>query len=135
MKTLTRAQILSAEDLKSERVKIPEWDGEVIVRELTGTERDHYEASVVKTNGMQVSIDSSNMRAKLVALSCVDKEGARLFTEEDVVALGKKAASALDRIVDVARRLSRIGEEELESLGKPSKSTRSVASASASPGS
>jgi hypothetical protein len=130
MTTLTRDEILGADDLKSETVEVPEWGGTVIVRELTGAERDTWEASVVKTNGAAVSIDSHNMRAKLVALCIIDDEGKRLFTEKDVVKLGNKAAAALDRVTDVARKLSRIGEEELEDLGKDSSTTRSGASAS-----
>ena len=51
MKALTRDEILGADDLKTESVKVPEWGGTVLVRELTGAERDEWEASVVKTNG------------------------------------------------------------------------------------
>ena len=130
MKALTREQILGADDLKTESVKVPEWGGQVVVRELTGTERDTWESSVVKTHGTRVTIDSQNMRAKLAALCIVDDDGKRLFTEKDVVKLGKKSAAALDRVTDVARRLSRIGEDELEKLGKASRSTRSGDSAS-----
>ena len=95
----------------------------MIVQELTAADRDAYEASVVKTDGIEVEIDSSNMRAKLAALSIVDEDGKRVFTQKDVVALGKKAASAVDRVIDVARRLSRIGDKEVEALGEVSAST------------
>ncbi len=118
MKQLTRDDILSAEDLKSECVEVPEWGGEVIVREMTGTERDAWETSVVSTVDGKVKINSVNMRAKLVAVSIVDSDGKRLFSDKDVVELGKKSCAALDRCVDVAKRLSRIGEDELEALGK-----------------
>jgi hypothetical protein len=125
MKTLTRDEILGAEDLKSETVEVPEWGGAVIVRELTGSERDTWEASVVKTNGTKVTIDSHNMRAKLAALCIVDGDGKRMFTDKEAVALGSKSAAALDRVTDVARRLSRIGEDEIETLGKDSKPIKS----------
>ena len=130
MKTLTRSEILSADDLKTESVKVPEWGGIVLVRELTGAERDTWETSVVKTNGIKVTIDSHNMRAKLAALSIVGADGKRLFTVKDVQKLGNKSAAALDRVTDAAKRLSRIGEDELENLGKGSTPTRSGASAS-----
>ena len=130
MKALTRAEILGADDLKTESVKVPEWGGIVLVRELTGAERDTWEASVVKTNGVKVTIDSHNMRAKLAALSMIDGDGKRLFTEKDVTKLGNKSAAALDRVTDVAKRLSRIGEDELENLGKVSRPTKSGDSAS-----
>ena len=130
MKALTRDEILGADDLKTESVKVPEWGGTVMVRELTGAERDAWEASVVKTNGTKVTIDSQNMRAKLAALCIVGDDGKRVFTEKDTIKLGAKSATALDRVTDVARRLSRIGEDELEDLGKGSKQTRSGDSAS-----
>jgi len=130
MKALTRDEILGADDLKTESVEVPEWGGTVVVRELTGSERDTWEASVVKTNGTKVTIDSHNMRAKLAALCIVDDAGERLFTDKEAAKLGAKSAAALDRVTDVARRLSRIGEDEIESLGKVSSPTKSDASVS-----
>lgn len=116
-KALTREEILGASNLKIETVDIKEWGGSVIIRELTAAARDEYESSVVKTDGLKVRVDSSNMRAKLVALSVVDKSGKLLFTKKDVVALGELSATAIDRVVDVARRLSGIGDTELEEAG------------------
>jgi len=130
MKALTRDEILGADDLKTESVEVPEWGGTVLVRELTGAERDEWEASVVKTNGTKVTVDSRNMRAKLASLCIVDENGKRVFSEKDAIKLGAKSAAALDRVTDIARRLSRIGEDELEKLGKGSRPDRSGASAS-----
>jgi hypothetical protein len=118
VKTLTRDEILSADDLTSERVKVPEWGGEVIVRALTGTLRDAWETSMVSADGKRLKVDSSNVRAKLVAVSVVDDKGKRVFTDKDVIRLGNKSAAALERVVDVAKRLSAIGEDELEAAGK-----------------
>ncbi len=39
---LTGEEILGADDLPTEVVPVPEWDGTVIVRTLTGAERDHW---------------------------------------------------------------------------------------------
>jgi hypothetical protein len=125
MAMLTREAILSADDLKSECVSVPEWGGEVTVRELTATDRDEFEASVVTTNGTKVSYDAKNMTAKLVALSIVDDAGARMFSDADIHALGRKSAGALKRVFNVAQKLSRIGEDELEELGKGLKETAS----------
>jgi len=128
MKRLTSEEILAIDDLKREDVKIPEWDCFVTVQELTATARDEYEGSIVQVQGDTTSIDRSNLRAKLVALSCVDENGERLFSKKQVKALGAKSASAIDRIVDVARKLSAIGDDGLEEVGNDSKETLSVAS-------
>lgn len=118
MALLTRDQILSAAKLRSERVAVPEWGGDVILRELTGEERDAYETEMVSTDGTVIKVDKTNLRAKLVAKCIVDEKNNRLFTDADVVALGKTSAAALSRCFEVVRRLSGMDEEAIEELGK-----------------
>jgi hypothetical protein len=109
---LSREQILAAVDLPRETVEVPEWGGAVIVSTMTGADRDAFEASVL-TGGKP---DLRNMRAKLVAACVVDEAGNRLFSSSDIEALGRKAASALDRVTKAAQRLNRMGEEQFEEL-------------------
>jgi hypothetical protein len=113
MKLLTREAILKANDVQYETVKVPEWKGQVRVRPLTGFERDQFEMSMLDDQGQQ---KMENVRARLVALSVVDGDGKRIFSDADVHALGEKNSSALDRIFDVAKRLSRIGPREMDEL-------------------
>ena len=113
---LGRDQILSAEDLEYEIVDVPEWGGKVRVRALTGSERDQFEASLVKEAGKIRKIDTANIRAKLVSLSIVDGEGNRLFGESDIALLGQKSAAALDRVFESAQKLSKISKEDVEEL-------------------
>lgn len=118
MKVLTRDAILSADDLQSERVKVPEWGGEVIVRGMTGKERDQLETEVVSRDGKRVKVNAGNIRARLLVLSCIDEDGKRVFTDKDVKALGEKSGSALDRVAAVAQRLSKIRDSDIEAMGK-----------------
>jgi hypothetical protein len=115
MAILTKEQILQADDLKKESVKVKEWGGEVIVRTMTGIERDAYEKSLydpMKPEGQQ--FNSVNLRARLVALTVIDENGNRLFTEEEALLVGKKSASALERVYRVALRLNALDNNELE---------------------
>lgn len=118
----TREAILAVDDLVRELVQIPEWKLSVWVRALSGLERDRYEGAMVayRKNRQGVpEIDhvvADNMRARLVAMSCVDDDGARLFTDADVLALGMKNATPLSRICDVAQRLSRLSAQDMEAL-------------------
>ena len=115
MSVLTREEILSFNDLSMEIVNVPEWGGDVKVRCLTGGERDELESLVVREKGDgDKNIDLSNFRARLVALSAIDENGNRLFTLDDVKELAKKSAKALDRVFNVAERLSalRVKDEE-----------------------
>lgn len=115
MSLLTRDQILKADDLKTEVVKVPEWrkDGEIIVSTMSGTGRDEYESDIYSSKGSMV-----NTRAKLLIRCIVDKDGKRLFTEKDIVALGAKSAKPLDRCFDVARKLNGIGVDDVEEATK-----------------
>ncbi|MBC7193862.1 hypothetical protein [Marinobacter sp.] len=117
-KLLTKDDILQAQDLPTERVSVPEWGGEVIVRGLTGAERDKFEASIVVRKGDKTDFNPENMRAKLVALCVVDEQGNRLFADEDVKLLGKKSAAALDRIFQIAQRLSGLNPSAVEEMAK-----------------
>jgi len=116
---LSKEQILQADDLRREQVVVPDWDGSVFVQTMTGIDRDAFELSLTKDG--KASIE--NMRAKLCARTIVDENGNRLFTEDDVEALGKKSGTALDRIFEVAQRLNGIGADAMEKLAKNSEPT------------
>ena len=45
---LTRDLILKADDIQTREVEVPEWGGTVLIRALTGTERDAYEAEAYR---------------------------------------------------------------------------------------
>ncbi len=111
---LTRDQILAAQDLKTETVKVPEWGGTVNVRTMDGEGRDAFEASL-QNNGKR---DLKNFRAKLLAFCLVDDKGERMFSEADISALGKKSAAALTRLADVASKLNKMSEGDVEELIK-----------------
>ena len=115
---LNKEQILQIEDLPFEDVEIPEWDGMVRVRTMTGTERDAFEESIVDFKNKDRKTNFQNLRAKLVAKTVIDENGNLLFTDEDVIKLGKKSAKALDRIFEVAQRLNGLGQKDIEELTK-----------------
>lgn len=110
---LTKQQILDAEDVRTEEVQVPEWKGAVLVRVMPGEARDAYEASFVGRDRAELL---RNARAKLVALCIVGEDGEPLFTEADIVKLGRKSGVALERVVKVAQRLNALRDEDLEAL-------------------
>ena len=116
MKLLTRDAILQAEDLPTEDIEVEEWGGAVRVRALTGAERDAFEQSIVEQRGKSTRVNMRNIRAKLVALTVVDADGKRLFSDKDAELLGKKSAAALDRVFEVAQKLSGLSPEDMEEL-------------------
>lgn len=116
MDLLSRDQILGATDLKTEDVDVPEWGGIVRVRALTGVERDSFETGMVEIRGASRRMNLANIRARLVALTAVDAEGNRLFTDSDVAELGKKSGAALNRVWETARKLSALTDEDVDEL-------------------
>jgi hypothetical protein len=115
---LTREQILQKRDLPREAVSVPEWGGEVVVRALTGAERDAFEQSTIEQRGKSVKTNLANIRAKLCARCIVGDDGKRLLSDADVEALGEQSGAALDRVFTVARKLSGMSEEDVEELAK-----------------
>lgn len=118
MTLLTRDDILSVDDKVFEDIEVPEWGGTVRVRGMSGQQRDDYEASIIQQNGNDRKVNLSNARAKLVARCLVDEGGALLFTSDDVRALGRKSARALERVFDKARELSGMSEQDVENLAE-----------------
>jgi hypothetical protein len=120
MKMLSKIEILECNDIKSEVVKVPEWNGEVLVQGLTLAEKDSW-ADCIIVDG---KADMNGATALLCALCMRDENGERLFSSDDIDALDAKSAQALDRVFQVAQRLSGIGQEEIEETVKNSEKTQ-----------
>lgn len=114
MNILTKDLILKADDRRTQTVEVPEWGGAVIVKTLSGTERDQFEESIL-AGGKR---DFKGVRAKLVALSIIGEDGERLFTFEEAELLGEKSSLALDRVFGVAQRLSGFTTKDMEELAE-----------------
>ena len=120
-KYLKRDQILNVDDSKTEEVDVPEWGGTVLIKMMTGTERDAFEASITQNKHGSRVVGTENIRAKLVSKCVIDPDTKELmFTPGDIEALGKKSSAALDRIFSAATKLSKITEEDVEELEKNS---------------
>ncbi len=120
---LTRAAILDADDLQVEEVPVPEWGGAVLVRGLTGAERDRFEASAAVARGGKRGLAGlerslQNFRARVVAMATIGEDGKRLFTDADAKELGEKSAFALERVFDAIWRLSGLTEAEVSELAE-----------------
>jgi hypothetical protein len=118
---LSRSGILAADDIETEKVPVPEWGDDVIIRGLTGEELDAYQASRRQfrnagTPQQELIFVQDNARASLLVKCLVDEHGERLFTDQDAGDLGMKNGKVLDKLYDVAARLSGLSGEEQEVL-------------------
>lgn len=113
-----RDKILSGSKLKIEAVEA--FDTIVYVQELTGKERDAFEASLSSIKGKNITMTMDNVRAKLVIRSLCDEDGLRVFEDADLESVGNLPASELDKVFEVAQRISGLKKEDIEELTKNS---------------
>jgi hypothetical protein len=128
---LSKEGILAAKDLKTEDVFIEEWGGDVRIMTMRAVDRDRFEQSIIDQRGKEQVKNMENFRAKLIANTAIDEEGKLLFTMDDVKAIGRKSAKAIDKLVDVAQRLNGMRKEDVEELTKNSEAGQSEDSISA----
>ena len=111
---------------KTQTVSIAEWGGDVNIRELTAGEYDklqlmHYDA---RQSGKR----RDHIRASWVAAYLADENGERIFSDNDVTAIAKMGAKAIDRVFEAGQAFN--GLDEDEELVKNSKSETSADSSS-----
>lgn len=109
---LSKEAILKADDLPQKTVKVAEWGGSVIVRSMTGTERDSWEMATYGSG----KVNMENARARLVALTVINEKGERLFSSEEAELLGQKSAKALAKVFEAAQKLNGLGAGDVEEL-------------------
>jgi len=139
------SNVLSRQDFTSsaavtvpcDRVPVPELGaGKVaIVRGLSGTERDKYQAELINQKGKHSKVMLDDVSAKLVCKCLVTEDGVRQFQDHEVAQVGAIRGDVLKRLYDVAARLSGITDEEVEELGKSSLTPSGTSSYTASRGS
>ena len=114
---LSKDDILKAAENTPEEVSVPEWGGTVLVRGMTGKERDAFEVSLMQPGrGGRREVNAVNVRAKVVARCVVDDDGNRMFTDAEAADLGDLPAAGLERLYAVAARLSGMSDGEQEEL-------------------
>ncbi len=117
---LSKDSILTADDLPTEAVEVEEWGGWILIRTLTGRQRDRLEADLIGSKKNGAALDLDNVRAKLVVATAVDEEGNPLFETGDEERLGGKSAAPLTKAATVAQRLAGLNTADLEELAKNS---------------
>ena len=117
-----KKHIFNQNDFPVEEVKVPEWElpFPIYIRTMSAQERDSFEANqVIEDEEGRKKLSLNNLRASLlVSVLCVDPEGKhRIFNnEEDIIKLGKKSASAVDRCLNVSRKLNGSTEKDEENI-------------------
>lgn len=106
--------------LPRETVAVPELGGDVIVQGMSGKQRDEWERSLIIGRGKRRDVDTQNIRARLVVRCLVDEGGQRLLTDADADLIGNVRVDVLNRIFEVAQRLSGVSDGDIDELKKSS---------------
>lgn len=115
-----REQIIKADDITSETVDVPEWNVKVEVRTLSGRDRAKMLKSHMDSEGV---LDIEKLYPALLIAAVFDPDsGDKVFTEFDYDVLNNKSGAALERVAQVAIRLSGLGGEAVAEAGKGSSS-------------
>lgn len=113
---VTRQQLDELRDLPEERVDVPEWGGTVVVRTLTGTERD--ELDIANTKAAEALKDDNawfaSARLRLLCRVLYQTDGTPLFRPGEEAVLGRRHPRAIRRLFAVADRLNAISDRALE---------------------
>lgn len=143
MKLLNRTQILTAQDIVTRDVAVPEWapaqvldtDGTTL-RDITDAERAEYGVRIRNLSGegrgafiqhsLEVKKKEDNkervdfeIEMLLISMTAVDEENKLIFTLDDVKELSKRSAVVIGRLAMVAQELSGLDKPAADKASKP----------------
>lgn len=107
-KLLSVAEILAAEDVRSVRVHVPEWGGDVILSSLSSAAQERFIAGLMDENGQPRTPEF--IKAFTIAMACRDAEGRLMFTPQEVPALAAKSSAVIDRLLKELRALDPLAD-------------------------
>ena len=120
---LDRKSILAADDVRKEKIAVPEWGGDVFLRVLTGTDRDRFEESYSEQK-------MKAFRIRFLLLALCDDAGKRLFNDDEGGILGDKSSVVINRLFEAGWKLNAFSQEAVDALGEDSQPALSAASTS-----
>ncbi|WP_025917672.1 hypothetical protein [Herminiimonas sp. CN] len=122
---LTKAQIIAADDLKTQDIEVPEWGGTVRVKAATPAIIKAVRASAKNKKGE----DDDSFGYRLMAKSIVDENGNPVFALADIADLEAKSLAAVKRVMDAINELNAFSDQA--EAGNVSGATQSDDSTSA----
>ena len=115
MAMLSKNEILSCDDKRTKKLHVKQWDGDVIVAELTAFDRDTFEQTSL---ALKAGGKAENISSRLVSLCLVDEAGKRLFSDEDIKALGQRSGSAMNQVLETVLKLNNLTDDDIDELAK-----------------
>ena len=129
MALLNRNQILEAKDIKTKVIPVPEWGGDIMIKQLSAKEYNDITMNMVNIKKMaakQLSkknadenledaineIAIKNQKILLIIKSVVDENMKPLFTEADLELLYQKNTNVIDKIIAEIEEFNAVSTED-----------------------
>lgn len=109
MALLTKAQIIAADDIRTQVIDVPEWGegAQVKIKAWSVAQADAYGSMILNRKDDVQFI--AQLRETTVSMSIVNEDGSPMFTAKDMAALGKKSPAAINRVHRAALELNKLG--------------------------
>lgn len=114
---LSKKAIFAAKDNDTHEVPVPEWGGSILLRSMTGTQRNNYEYWA-HLQSKAKSPDYRGIRERLIICCAVDESGEALFTEGDLSELAAKNSEVIDRLHEQCQKLCGMDDNAVEDAAK-----------------
>lgn len=114
---LSKEAIFAAKDTEVHEIEVPEWGGTILLRSMTGAQRNNYEHWAHQQSKAD-SPDYRGIRERLISCCAVDESGSPLFTEEDIAALAAKNSEVIDRLHEQCQKLCGMDADAVEDAAK-----------------
>lgn len=112
MAFLTKTAILAVDDQCFDSVSCPEWGGDVRVRGLTAYEQSYIAKLIAEEKKNEVTL-------KIVQFGCVDEDGSKMFSANDMEVLRTKSYKVIERLGKRILELTGLGDQsEIEEAKK-----------------
>lgn len=118
-----RDKILSADDLTSEMVDVPEWGVKLEVRSPTAKVRSRMVSSAMRTNDDtgETTTDLESVYPQFLIACCFDPDtGDKVFEDDDQEVINAKSSAAVERVAKACLRVSGLSDDTESTLGKDS---------------
>jgi len=111
---LSKAQILAVDDRLTKDIDVPEWGDSVLLRVMSGTERESFEREWQSTEDKLLP----QYKLKMLRRCLCDVDGKPLFDDTELAALGEKSALVIERLFKQCMRLNGFESGTVEEAAK-----------------
>lgn len=111
---LNKDQILAADDRATKEVPVPEWGDSVLLRVMSGTERESFEREWQSTEDKLLP----QYKLKMLRRCLCDSAGAALFSDDELERLGEKSALVIEKLFRECMRLNGFETNTVEDAAK-----------------